>query len=59
MGHPTGCSGTAQVVEAAWHLRDEAGERQVQGAKAALTHVTGGGVYGLDNAACTTTILTA
>jgi len=57
-GHPTGCTGTAQIVEATWHLRGEAGDRQVPDCKAALTHVTGGGVYGLDNAACTIHILT-
>lgn len=57
-GHPTGCTGAAQIVEATWQLRGDAGARQVPDCKAAITHVTGGGVYGLDNAACTMHILT-
>ena len=56
-GHPTGCTGAAQIVEATWQLRNEAGAMQVPDCKVALTHVTGGGVYGLDNAACTVHIL--
>ncbi|MFZ3101570.1 MAG: thiolase family protein [Desulfitobacteriaceae bacterium] len=56
-GHPTGCSGAAQIVEATWQLRNEAGDMQVPDCKVALTHVTGGGVYGTDNAVCTIHIL--
>lgn len=58
MGHPLGATGVAQAVEAVWHLRGQAGDRQVQGAKVALTHVTGGGVSGMDNAACSVHIFT-
>ena len=57
MGHPLGATGVAQGVEAVWQLRGQAGDRQVQGAKAAMTHVTGGGVSGMDNAACGVHIL--
>lgn len=52
-GHPIGASGVAQVVEVLWHLTDRAGTRQVEGAERALTHVTGGGIAGLDHGACT------
>lgn len=52
-GHPVGASGVAQVVEVLWHLTDRAGGRQVEGASRALTHVTGGGIAGLDHGACT------
>ncbi|MFD1625973.1 thiolase family protein [Azospirillum griseum] len=52
-GHPVGCSGVAQVVEAFWHLTDQAGARQIPNARLALTHVTGGGISGLDHGACT------
>ena len=31
-GHPVGATGVAQIVELAWQLRGEAGERQVKGA---------------------------
>lgn len=55
-GHPVGASGVAQVVEALWHLTDRAGARQVDGARHALTHVTGGGIAGLDHGACTINI---
>jgi acetyl-CoA acyltransferase len=40
-GHPLGATGIANMYEAALHLRGEAGARQVQGAKVAMTHVVG------------------
>lgn len=51
-GHPVGATGVAQVVEAFWQLTGNAGLRQVKNAKYGLTHVTGGGISGVDNAAC-------
>jgi acetyl-CoA acetyltransferase len=51
-GHPVGASGVAQVVETYWQLTGQAGPRQVPGARLALTHVTGGGIAGLDHGAC-------
>jgi benzoylsuccinyl-CoA thiolase BbsB subunit len=56
-GHPVGSSGTAQVVEAFWHLTGTAGGRQVPSARLALTHVTGGGISGLDHGACCVHVL--
>jgi acetyl-CoA acetyltransferase len=52
-GHPVGASGVAQVVEVWWQLTGQAGERQVEGARVGLSHVTGGGISGLDHGACT------
>jgi len=40
-GHPLGATGVANVFEVATQLRGEAGDRQVPGAKAGLTHVIG------------------
>jgi benzoylsuccinyl-CoA thiolase BbsB subunit len=57
-GHPLGATGVAQVCEAVWHLRGTAGPRQVDGARVALTHCTGGGIAGLDHGACSIHILT-
>jgi len=51
-GHPVGATGVAQVCEAIWQLRGQAGGRQVKNAKVALTHCTGGGISGLDHGAC-------
>jgi benzoylsuccinyl-CoA thiolase BbsB subunit len=56
-GHPVGATGVAQICEAVWQLRGEAGKHQVQGAKVALTHCTGGGISGLDHGACAVHIL--
>ncbi|XP_069498279.1 sterol carrier protein 2-like [Ambystoma mexicanum] len=40
-GHPLGATGLAQCTELCWHLRGEAGKRQVPGAKIALQHNIG------------------
>ena len=40
-GHPIGATGIANMYEIATHLRNEAGARQVQGARLGLTHVIG------------------
>ena len=40
-GHPIAATGIANVWEVATHLRGEAGDRQIQGAKVGLTHVIG------------------
>ncbi|HWD05849.1 MAG TPA: thiolase family protein [Kribbella sp.] len=40
-GHPIGATGIANLYEVATHLRGEAGDRQVAGAKVGLTHVIG------------------
>ncbi len=58
-GHPTGASGAAQIVEMTWQLRNEAGAMQVPDCKTAMTHVTGGGVYGTNNSVCTINILSS
>jgi len=40
-GHPLGATGIANIYEVATHLRGEAGDRQIEGAKVGLTHVIG------------------
>jgi acetyl-CoA acyltransferase len=40
-GHPLGATGVANLFEVVTHLRGEAGARQVDGARAGLTHVIG------------------
>ena len=57
-GHPIGATGIAQVCEATWQLRGEAGDRQVAGARVALTQ-NGGGWLDEDSAAMSVHILTA
>ncbi|UCH07855.1 MAG: acetyl-CoA acetyltransferase, partial [Deltaproteobacteria bacterium] len=47
-GHPTGATGIAQIAELFFQLREEAGPRQVAGAKIAFNHCSGGG----PNAVC-------
>ena len=51
-GHPIGATGAAQIVEVVRQLRGQAGDRQVDDAKVALTHCTGGGISGFDHGAC-------
>lgn len=55
-GHPVGASGVAQLVEIVWHLRGEAGARQVANARIGLAHIMGGGKEG-DIGACSIHIL--
>ncbi|WP_373560130.1 thiolase family protein [Rhodococcus sp. ACS1] len=40
-GHPIGATGVAGLYEVATHLRGEAGERQIDGARVGLAHVIG------------------
>jgi acetyl-CoA acetyltransferase len=58
-GHPVGATGVSQLAEAHYQLTSTAGALQVAGAQVALTHTTGGGIFGVDNGACSVHILTA
>ena len=40
-GHPIGATGVANVYEVTTHLRGEAGDRQIEGARVGLAHVIG------------------
>jgi acetyl-CoA acyltransferase len=40
-GHPLGATGVANLFEVVTHLRGEAGDRQIEGARVGLTHVVG------------------
>lgn len=55
-GHPIGATGIAQVVEATDQILGRAGDRQVPGARTAMTHNAGGWV-GHDNGAVAVTIV--
>jgi acetyl-CoA acetyltransferase len=57
-GHPIGATGIAQICEATWQLRGEAGDRQVEGARVALTQNGGGWLEG-DSAAMAVHVLSA
>ncbi len=47
-GHPLAPPAFANIYEVSTHLRGEAGERQVEGARIGLTHVIGlGGACGI------------
>jgi acetyl-CoA acyltransferase len=56
-GHPIGATGVAQVCEATWQLRGEAGARQVPAARVAMTQ-NGGGWLEEDSAAMAVHVLT-
>jgi acetyl-CoA acetyltransferase len=55
-GHPIAATGLSMIYELVTQLRGEAGERQVRGAELALQE-NGGGVMGLEEAACSVVIL--
>lgn len=55
-GHPIGATGLSMVHEISTQLRNEAGPRQVADARIGLVE-NGGGVMGLEEAACAITIL--
>lgn len=55
-GHPVGATGLSMIYELVIQLRGEAGARQVKGAEFALQE-NGGGVMGLEEAACSVVIL--
>jgi len=56
-GHPPGATGVAQIVELCEQLQGRCGKRQVVGARIGLSQVTGGGIWGVDHAACSIHIL--
>jgi benzoylsuccinyl-CoA thiolase BbsB subunit len=56
-GHPLSASGVRQICEITWHLRGEAGKRQVEGARVGLAHMEGGVVTGIQGGACGINIL--
>ncbi|HZU72261.1 MAG TPA: thiolase family protein [Acidimicrobiales bacterium] len=56
-GHPLGASGLGQVAEVVWHLRGEAGSRQVPEARIGAVHTMGGSEFELDSNACSVHIL--
>jgi len=56
-GHPVGATGLLQVAEIVWHLRGEAGARQVEGAKVGLIETMGGAQPAMDGITCVVSIL--
>lgn len=57
-GHPVGATGIVQLHELVMQLRQEAGPRQVEGARFAAAE-NGGGFWGVEEAATTVSILEA
>lgn len=57
-GHPVGATGLIQLHELVAQLRGAAGPRQVEGARIAVAE-NGGGVWGVEEAATTVTVLEA
>jgi acetyl-CoA acetyltransferase len=55
-GHPVGATGIAQVFEIVTQLRNEAGKRQVEGARIGLAHCMGGD-KAADTKSCTVAVL--
>ncbi len=55
-GHPIGATGLSMIYELVTQLRGEAGPRQIKNAEFALQE-NGGGVMGLEEAACSVIIL--
>jgi acetyl-CoA acetyltransferase len=55
-GHPIGATGLGQVFELVTQLRGEAGARQVADTKIAIAE-NGGGLWGVEEAACAVTVL--
>ena len=55
-GHPLAATGLSMLDELVLQLREEAGERQVEGARYGLKQ-NAGGQTGFDEAACAATIL--
>ena len=55
-GHPIGATGLGQLYELVTQLRGESGARQVHGARVAVAE-NGGGLIGVESAACCVTIL--
>jgi acetyl-CoA acyltransferase len=55
-GHPIGATGLGQIFELVCQLRDEAGPRQVPGARIGLAE-NGGGLRGIEEAALVVSIL--
>lgn len=57
LGHPLSASGVRNIGEIALHLRGEAGERQVHGAKVGLAQMLGGSATGLETGAASVHVL--
>jgi acetyl-CoA C-acetyltransferase len=58
-GHPPRATVLAQVAEITTQLRDEAGGRQVAGARTGLVETMGGGTAGLDGNGCVVVVMGA